>query len=109
MKEILEVQQEVNTVQEDIESGNGKVQYLNHQSAYSTINVSYFQYLTVPVTTDTEQPGFVTRLKEAFKDGSSIIGGVLIAIVTFWPLLLAGLVVWFFVKNRKAASATIKN
>ncbi|HEX8460689.1 MAG TPA: DUF4349 domain-containing protein [Segetibacter sp.] len=109
MKEILEVQQEVNTVQEDIESGNGKVQFLNHQSAYSTINLSYFQYLTIPVDKDTDEPGFVTKLKEAFKDGSSVVGGVLIAIVTFWPLLLSGLVVWYFVKKRKISSPPLKN
>jgi hypothetical protein len=100
MKEILEVQQEVNAVQEDIESGNGKVQYLNHQSAYSTINLTYFQYLSIPIDPNTD-PGFILKLKEAFKDGSAIVTGLLLILVTFWPLLLVGLIVWFFVKNRK--------
>ena len=109
MKEILEVQQEVNTVQEDIESGNGKVQYLNHQSAYSTINLSYFQYFAVDTDINNEPPGFIAKLKEAFNNGSSIISGVLLALVTFWPLLLAGLVVWFLIKSRKVNPPATKS
>jgi hypothetical protein len=45
MKEILQVQQEINSIQEQMESASGRINYLSHQSAYSTIHLQYFQYL----------------------------------------------------------------
>jgi hypothetical protein len=42
MKEILEVQREINTIQEELESAAGRVNYLTHQSAYSTIRLGYY-------------------------------------------------------------------
>ncbi len=44
MKEILEVQNEVNGIQENIEAGAGRIGYLSHASAFSTINesIKYF-------------------------------------------------------------------
>jgi predicted RND superfamily exporter protein len=45
MKEILEVQTEINSIQEEIESAAGRGSLSHHQSAYSTIHLSYFQYM----------------------------------------------------------------
>lgn len=98
IKEIFEVQKEINAMQEDIEAGNGRAEYLVHQSAYSTINLTYFQYLDGSTQTD-NPPSFFARLKDAFKEGSSIFTGLLVVLVSFWPLLIAGAVIWFYLKK----------
>jgi len=42
MSDVLEVQKEINGIQEEIEAGAGRVQYLVHQAAYSSIQPTYF-------------------------------------------------------------------
>jgi len=105
MKEILEVEQTINAVQEEIEAGSGRVQYLTHQAAYSTIHLTYYQYLTATPSTGNEEPTFFTELKEAFKDGTSIIGSLLLVLVTIWPLLLVAFIVWYLAKRHSLKSA----
>ncbi|MEJ7822849.1 MAG: DUF4349 domain-containing protein, partial [Chitinophagaceae bacterium] len=38
MEDVLKVQSEINNIQEEIESASGRVNYLSHQSAFSTVN-----------------------------------------------------------------------
>jgi len=45
MEEVLQVQGEINTIQEEIEAGAVRVKYLTHQSAMSTVNLSFYQPL----------------------------------------------------------------
>ncbi len=101
MKEILEVQAEINSIQEDIESASGRVSYLNHQSAYSTIHLQYFQYLDAGGKIKNPS-GFWVRLSDSFYAGIHIIGNLLIIIVTIWPLILGGIITMIIVwKKRK--------
>ena len=65
MNEILQVQNEINDIQEDIEAANGRVNYLQHASTYSTINLDYFQYINGR-TADDATPDFFTKLSNAF-------------------------------------------
>jgi hypothetical protein len=104
MKEILEVHKEINAMQEDIEAGSGRVDYLVHQAAYSTINLTYFQYLNGTTSTDVS-PSFLTRLKEAFNNGVSVITGLTLALVTIWPLIFAGIFAWFLLKKLRIVKA----
>jgi hypothetical protein len=96
MKEILEVQQELNSIREEIESGEGRVNYLNHQSAFSTIHLQYFQYTGPGNSSNGNSIGFLARLKEGFKTGTTIIGNLFVFIVTIWPLLLIGFMGFLF-------------
>jgi len=102
MKEILEVQQEINSIQEQIESAGGRVNYLSHQSAYSTIHLQYFQYLNPDNSSGSTNTGYLVKLKESFHIGISVIGNLFILIVTLWPVIIAGLLGIFFWKRKKA-------
>ena len=59
MKEVLEVQKEVNSIQEDIEAGKGRAELLGHEAAYSTVNLTYFQYLTTTPGNENTSPNFI--------------------------------------------------
>lgn len=87
MKDILEVQNEINGITEELESASGRVKYLTHQAAYSTIHLRYFQYINDGNNTN-EEPGFFTKLKEAFIDGTKGIGIFIIGIIGLWPFIL---------------------
>jgi len=104
MKDILEVQSEINTIQEDIESASGRVGYLVHAAAYSTINVKYYQYLN-GITARELEPTFLDKIGSAFKTGGEIITNIILFAISVWPLCIAGIVlVIYFKKSRKKAA-----
>lgn len=87
MQEVLQVQAEINNLQESMESVAGRVNFLNHQSAMSIIQLTFFQPLEGFKPGDSN-PTFISRIAEAFKSGGSWIIDILIGLVTLWPLLL---------------------
>ena len=98
MNEILQVQNEINNIQVDIESAAGRVNYLTHSAALSTIELTYFQVLN-PSAIIKENPSFGTRMVESLYDGARWIGELLLIMLTFWPLFAVLGIVWFFVRK----------
>lgn len=88
MEEILQVQSEINGIQEEIESAAGRVEYLGHAAAYSTINLTYFQVLNASAA-DNSTPSYGKRILLSFKEGGAWLSELFIGLVTIWPLLLA--------------------
>jgi len=101
MEEILTVQKEINDIQEEIELVNGRINTLNHQSAVSTINFTFFQIIDANAKTEIEKrPSFLSQVKEAFTNGWNWIGELFIALVSIWPLLtVIVLGAWLFRKR----------
>jgi len=99
MKDLQQVQGELNTTQDDIELASNRVNYLAHQAAYSTINLRYFQHQDTSRSND--DPGFFTRLKEAFSSGAAIIGNILLFFIAGWPLVIILVVALLLWKRRK--------
>lgn len=106
MKEILEVQQEINGVQEAIESGASSVNYLTHNASYSTINLRYFQYHSGANTID-DKPSFYKQLKDAFAQGVSIVGHLFLFLTSVWPFIIMGIVAWFVYQKMALKSTKV--
>ena len=104
MNEILQVQNEINSIQEDIEAANGRINYLQHASAYSTVNLSYFQYINGSSAND-EKPDFFTKLLKAFSTGTSVITNLILFCISIWPLLLIALFSIIYLKRMKLKKA----
>lgn len=100
MKDILEVQNEINNIQQDIEAGTGRVNYLVHQAAYSTINLTYYQFLPGSKTPD-DNPSFFDKVTAAFGNGLSIISGFILLMITFWPFVIAGALAWLIFRKYR--------
>jgi len=100
MNEILQVQTEINNIQEEIESAAGRVNFLSHSAALSTIELTYFQVIN-PSAIKKENPSFGTRMVESLYDGARWVGELLLLMLTFWPLFaVLGTVLFFFRKTR---------
>lgn len=104
MKDILEVQNEINSIQEDIESATGRVNYLTHSAAYSTINLRYYQFLNGVTSKDIE-PGFLSNVADAFKTGSSVITNLILFFISIWPIVGAGILLIIYVKKIRVKNA----
>ncbi len=100
MTEVLQVQNEINSIQEQIESAMGRVSFLSNQSAYSTINLSFFQPMDGYKPIDTA-PSFLTRVTNSFKSGMSWLTELLIGLIAVWPLFLIALGGYFIWKNTR--------
>ena len=102
MEEILNVQTNINSIQEDIESAAGRIQYMGHAAAYSTINLTYYQILNATVSEDgVEKKNFGIKLGAAFKTGGSWIVELFIGLVSIWPLFLVGAIIFLLVKRSR--------
>ncbi|UOQ68054.1 DUF4349 domain-containing protein [Hymenobacter volaticus] len=94
ISDILEIEEKIGQVRGDIEATESRLKTLNDQVAYSTITLTYFQpiALTAP---DAPVISFGSRLVQSFYDGWELLTGLVLALVTAWPLLLGGaLGVW---------------
>lgn len=98
MEEVLQVQGEINIIQEEIEAAAGRISYLSNQSAYSTINLTFYQPLAGYTPAD-EKPGFGSRIAASFKTGASWLAELFIGLVTLWPLIVSVTVIWFLWKR----------
>ena len=87
MEEILSVQSEINGIQEEIESAAGRIEYLGHSSAFSTINLTFFQVLNSSARS-TGDPSFSAKLISAFKTGTGWVSDLFVGLVSIWPLFL---------------------
>ncbi len=105
MKDILQVQSEINGIQEELETAAGRINYLTHSAAYSTVTINYFQYLN-GTTSDSTQPGFFADIKEAFATGGSVFVNIIVFLVSIWPLLLAGGLLYIYFKREKPKKVT---
>ncbi|CAN5807875.1 hypothetical protein BH10BAC2_BH10BAC2_19490 [soil metagenome] len=104
MEEILQVQNEINDIQVDIESAAGRVNYLTHAAAYSTINLHYYQFLK-GVTSKNIEPGFLFNVTEAFKTGASVITNLILFFISIWPLVIAAIFIVVYVKRLRLKKA----
>jgi hypothetical protein len=89
ISDILEIEEKIGEVREAIESTESRLKTLNDQVGYSTITLTYFQ--TLPLN-QPEPPilSFSSRFAQAFYNGWELLTGLVLALVTAWPLLLLG-------------------
>lgn len=96
--DILAIESQLNTVRAEIESMQGRLNYLKSQVAFSTLNLSYYQ------NTRTDF-GFFSKVGNAFADGWENLLAFLLVLLQLWPFVISIITaVYFFVryKRRKA-------
>lgn len=108
MEESLQVQNEINNIQEEIESAAGRVEFLSHQSSYSTINCTFYQPINGYKPTN-GPPSFFTRINIAFKTGTSWIADLFVGLISVWPLLIMGTVIYMGWKRFKTTKILPQN
>lgn len=104
MSDIIEVQKEINSIEEEIELVSGRINYLGYASAMSTIQLTYYQVLNASLT-DRGAPRFLEQLKDSFANGWYWLGELLLALVAIWPLVLAVVLIAFLVRRKQVLRA----
>lgn len=98
VKDILAIEEHIRTLQEEIESKEGRLKYLSDQVSFSTLNINLYkekEFIYKPQTQDK----FWERVKKSLSNGwTSIVDFVLWAI-TIWPYIIL-ILFGFFVIRR---------
>jgi hypothetical protein len=84
IKDILEVEQKLGGIREEIESAEGRLKYLSHQVAFSTIDLTYYEQKTVPPE---HRTGWLSRSSTAFVNGWDGLSEFIIGLISIWPFL----------------------
>ena len=101
IEEILQVEQYVHRLEVEIESAQGRLRYLDHRTAYSTLTLTLStEQLPAP-----SKSRFWSRVTHALSEGWDGVVSFVIGLLYLWPFLLIGGGVWFwlrrFIKRRK--------
>jgi DNA-binding FrmR family transcriptional regulator len=93
VKEMMEVERELNNVRAEIESIQSRINSISKQVTYSVINLNFYQENSTNLSSD----GFFARIFNSFKGGFTLIGDLLVGLVNIWPILLIifGVIIWW--------------
>ena len=99
-KDLLEIQEKIRGLEEEIESSEGRLRFIDDQVNYSTLNLTLTK--EKPRNTVTSKIGFGSRFVDSIANGWNIFVNFILSIVSFWPfLLLIPLLIFLFKKWRK--------
>ncbi|TPE44416.1 DUF4349 domain-containing protein [Pontibacter mangrovi] len=94
--EMLEIEKQLGELRSDIESMEGRLNYLQNQVSYSTLTITF--YKSVPYQTE-----FNYNFSNGFRNGWNNLVWFFVAIVNVWPFILIGvaLLIAFRVYRRR--------
>lgn len=99
-KDLLEIQEKIRGLEEEIESSEGRLRYIDDQVNYSTLDLTLTK--EKPRNTVTSKIGFGSRFVDSIANGWNIFVNFLLEIVSFWPFLfIIPLIIFLFKKWRK--------
>ena len=102
-KDLLEIQEKIRGLEEEIESSEGRLRYLDDQVNYSTLDLTLIR--EKPRNTVTSKIGFGSRLVDSVANGWNIFVNFLLEIVSLWPFLfIIPIIILFWKKWRKRKS-----
>jgi len=104
IKDILEIKENIRKLQEEIESAEGRLRYLNDQVTFSTLTVELYQKIDYVYKSEPKD-SFIERVKSGLNTGWSIIVETVLFLVNIWSVLLILTPLFFFIwrkiKKRK--------
>lgn len=114
---LLAYSNELAKVQEEIEQIKGRMRYLDQNVAFSTIELRMYQQLDSSAANNSDSPGFLSRLADAFYFSmrllENLVIGVLMIITVLLPFIAAAFVIGWpithFVRKYRAKSAAMRH
>ncbi|MBS1646086.1 MAG: DUF4349 domain-containing protein [Bacteroidetes bacterium] len=100
VKDILDIEENIRILEEEIESQEGRLNYLNDQIAYSTLNINLYkekEFIYKPET----QVNFFERIKTALGSGWFSIIDFLLWVVSVWPFAIITCVIFIVIRKIK--------
>jgi len=100
MKDILLIEENIRKIQEEIESREGRLNYLKDQIAFSSLAINLYKDKPYKYTSQQQDP-FGERIKRSLNGGWKFTVGLVLLVVSLWPLLIIATVVVVLVKRAR--------
>lgn len=99
VEDILNAEDKIRVITEEIEAKEGRLRYLRDQVSLSTLTLELYETVEYRNTGATVTRGFGSKFMESLALGWDIIQEVVLALVTLWPLLVLGTIIFFGVRR----------
>ena len=92
VSEVLSIEKEIGNVRTEIESMEGRLNYLKNQVSLSTLNLTFYQTLTTDF-------GYASKFVSSLRTGWENLLSFIIGLVSIWPfLIMLSFFVWLIYK-----------
>lgn len=95
ISEILEIEEKIGAIHSEIESSQGRLNYLSNQEKYSTVEVVWYEPSTVLLPEDSFGSRFIRGIVNGWNGAISVF----ITIVNAWPFLLVLALFVYFLRR----------
>jgi len=99
VKDILEIKENIRKLQEEIESAEGRLRFLNHNITFSFLAIELYQqvdYVYKPKPKDS----FFERVKSSVSTGWDMIVNFVLFLISIWSVLLVLILAFFFIRRK---------
>lgn len=95
--EMLEVEKQLSTIREEIESQEGRLKYLKNRVALSTINIEMYKTLE---QNSGATISYGSKIWNAIKSGFNSISNFFIGLLEVWPIILILATLFYFIRKK---------
>jgi hypothetical protein len=97
VSEILEIEKELASVREEIESKEGQLKYLENHVSMSTVDIEFYKKTAVEggITVS-----YGSKMANALKSGFNGISAFFIGLLYIWPFILILVALFFFIRRK---------
>ena len=98
VRDVLDIQDQVQSIRADIESIEGRLKYLQASVDYSTLNIHFYQFIA---SSSKPQPlSFFRRVASSIKEGLNLFSEVIITILNVWVFIVIAVVLFLLVRAK---------
>jgi len=94
VEEILAIEREIGSLRSEIESAEGRLNYLKDRVSLSTLTVVFYEKLTSSF-------GFTSKFGQAIQNGWTNLLWFFIGLANFWPFIIVGFAIIIIYKRLK--------
>ena len=98
VKDIIAIEENIRILQEEIESKEGRLNYLNDQVLFSTLDINLYKEKEF-VYKPQPQDKFSERVKKSLSNGWKSVVEFVLWTITIWPYIILLLIAFFVIKR----------
>jgi len=88
VEDILNAEEKIRVIQEEIESVEGRLKFLNNRTAFSQVSIEIYQEIPYVHRPNGYQESFFSKVKDGFVNGWELIQAIVLGLITVWPIVL---------------------
>lgn len=97
ISEILEIEKSLSTIREEIESVQGRLNYLKNQVSFSTLTIEIYH---TAATGSGITESYLSKMGQAVVSGFNSLSGFILGLLTLWPYLIITALLFVLIRKR---------